>query len=226
MKNPQKKLYILIACEESQAETRAFRERGHEAYSCDLQPCKRGGVPAWHIQGDVTELLQGRTDFETADGAKHNVPGWNLIIAHPPCTYMCKVGSQHMYKNPTGVIQLNGKSTPINMARYANMLAARRFFYKCLTAKADFVAVENPLPMKMAGLPQPSCYACPSWFGSKYRKKTLYWTRNLPPLMPTYENPTAKSYVRSSRGKYRSRTMPELAEAIAEQWGDYITLQM
>ena len=76
--------------------------------------------------------------------------------------------------------------------------------------------------MAMARLPRPSFYIQPSWFGVKYTKKTLYWTKNLPPIMPTIEYPNPKSFVRSSRGKYRSRTFPQVAQAIAEQWSAYI----
>lgn len=165
-------LNILIACEESQAECNAWRELGHRAYSCDIQPCKRDGRPEWHIWGDVTELLQGRCRFQTMDGKLHCLTKWDLIIAHPPCTYLCKVSSVRMVIK--GVVQ---------EARYRKMLEARAFFYQCLNAQADYVAVENPLPMARAHLPKPSCYADPSWFGVKYTKKTLYWLKNLPPIM-------------------------------------------
>lgn len=204
-------LTVLIACEESQAECIAWRELGHYAFSCDIQPCKRNGHPEWHILGDVSDLLQGVTSFQTQDGKYHTLMKWDLIIAHPPCTYLCKVSSVWMKRN--GRIQTD---------RYKKMLEARRFFYKCLGAQADYVAVENPLPMALAGLPKPSCYADPSWFGVKYTKKTLYWLRNLPPIMPEIVNPNTKQYVRSSRGKYRSRTFPQMAAGIARQWSEFI----
>jgi hypothetical protein len=106
--------------------------------------------------------------------------------------------------------------------RYAQMKDARAFFFRCLRANAPYVAVENPLPMALAQLPPPSFFIQPSWFGVKYTKKTLYWTRNLPPIMPTIEHPQPKQFVRSSRDHYRSRTFPEVAQAIAEQWSRYI----
>lgn len=208
------KLHVLIACEESQAECLAFRELGHEAYSCDIQQCRKGGHPEWHICGDVTPLLDDSRVFTTQDGVTHQVPLWDLIIAHPPCTYLCKVSSIHMVKN--GVLQKE---------RYYKMLEARRFFLTCLMAPAQFVAVENPLPMRRAQLPPASCFIQPSWFGVKYTKKTLYWLRNLPPIMPEIEHPHPKEFVRASRGKYRSRTFPEVARAIARQWSDYIITQ-
>lgn len=117
----------------------------------------------------------------------------------------------------------NGK---IDSDRYNKMVDARVFFYRCLDADAPYVAVENPLPMARAKLPQPSCFIHPSWFGVKYTKKTLYWLKNLPPLMPQIINPEAKCFVRASRGKYRSRTFPQVAEAIAQQWGEYCSKEL
>lgn len=204
-------LNVLIACEESQAECKAFRDIGHRAFSCDIQKCRPTGNPAWHICGDVTSLLDGRTHFQTQDGKLHQVEHWHLIIAHPPCTYLCKVSS--VYMRPHGII---------NPVRYEKMKSARDFFFRCLNARADFVAVENPLPMALAQLPKPSCFIQPSWFCVKYTKKTLYWLRNLPPIMPTIVHPRPRQFVHCSRGKYRSRTFPEVAQAIATQWSQYI----
>lgn len=209
--SPYKKLNVLIACEESQAETKAFRELGHNAYSCDIQTCRKGANPYWHIQGDVTPLLLGDTAFNVQAGFLRCVPQWDLIIAHPPCTYLCKLSSVHMV--------INGQ---LQQERYNKMLQARQFFYTCLNAKAPYVAVENPLPMARARLPPPSCFLQPSWFGVKYSKKTLYWLKNLPPIMAEIEYPNPKSFVRASRGKYRSRTFPQVAAALARQWSDFI----
>lgn len=206
-----RKLYVLIACEESQAECFAFRELGHIAYSCDIQPCRKGGNPYWHIQGDVTPLLQGDTAFNVQAGFLRTVPRWDLIIAHPPCTYLCRSSGPLM--------RIDGK---IQWPRYKQLLLARRFFMQCLHARAAFVAVENPVPLAIAKLPKPNCYASPHWYGVKYTKKTCYWLKNLPPLMPKLINPKAKCYVSNSRGKYRSRTFPQLAQAIAKQWSEYI----
>lgn len=202
-------LFVLIACEESQAECSAFRKLGHIAYSCDIQKARFN--PAWHIMGDVTPYLQGCTQFVTQDGVQHVVPGWDLIVAHPPCTYLCRVSSVQMIHN--GVI---------DAARYEKMLEAREFFFKCLAADAPYVAVENPIPMKRAGLPRPSCYTQPFWFGVKYTKKTLWWLKNLPAIFPKIIYPNPKEFVRASRGKYRSRTFPQVAEACAEQWAAFI----
>ena len=184
---------VLIACEESQVEMRAFRERGFNAFSCDLQKPARGGDKKYHIQGDVSALLKGRSTFQTMDGHDWRLPCWDLIIAHPPCTYLCKVGSVHMWKDGQ-----------LDEERYAKMWEARTFFMECYTAEAPFVAVENPLPMARAKLPKPDAFVEPNWYGSGFTKKTLYWLRNLPPLMPEIINPDTKEFVRASRGKYRS----------------------
>lgn len=204
------KLNVLIACEESQAECCAFRALGHNAYSCDLQPCRFN--PDWHILGDVTPYLHGQTGFVTQSGKFILLDRkWDLIIAHPPCTYLCRLSSCQLKVH--GVM---------NWARYASMIRARRFFFECLNADAPYVAVENPVPMARACLPPPSTYCCPSWFGVKYSKKTCYWLKNLPPILPEIYYPNPKCYVTSSRGKYRSRTFPQLAKAIASQWSAHI----
>lgn len=217
-----KQLYVLIACEESQTECIAFRRLGHIAFSCDIQKCNVKGNADWHIVGDVRPYLQGKKDFVTQSGHSEVVPRWDLIIAHPPCTFLCKLSAVQLHKNPNFMIKFNGKNIFVNGARYANMLKARKFFMECLYAKASYVAVENPCPMKLARLPKADFFACPSWFGFKYTKKTYYWVKNLPPLMANFVNPTTKCLVSCTRGKYRSRTAVCLAEAIAKQWSEYI----
>lgn len=202
---------VLIACEESQAECSSFRELGFNAFSSDLQLCRYGGHIEWHIPGDVTPLLEGRCTFRTQDGKSHRVSKWHLIIAHPPCTYLCKLSSVQMVRGGE-----------VDTERLAKMEEARTFFFRCLQAKADFVAVENPLPMARAQLPKPDCFIQPYWFGVPYSKKTLYWLRNLPPLMADASVPSFKPFVHLSRGKYRSRTFSPVARAIAKQWGDWV----
>lgn len=225
-KTPYKTLNVLVACEESQAECEAFRALGHNAFSCDVQPCRKGKHPEWHIQGDVSPYLHGETKFTTSDGEKHEVKHWHLIIAHPPCTYICRLSSVQLMKNHDGLRKTTKGWKFVNVERWDKLLAGRSFFFTCLHAKADYVAVENPIPMAIADLPKPNTYVCPSWFGVKYTKKTLYWLKNLPPIMAGSEYANPKSFVKSSRGKYRSRTFPALAEAIAKQWSDYILTEI
>lgn len=207
----RKSLNVLIACEESQTECLAFRVLGHRAFSCDLQPCRKGTPTETHVIGDVRQLFGDHLSFKTQDGKRHSVSHWDLIIAHPPCTYLCKCGSPWMYKD--------GELDPDRVKLQDD---ARQFFYECLGAPAKYVAVENPLPMARAQLPKPTTFICPSWFGVKYTKKTLFWLKNLPPLMPVIIHSHPKEYVKSSRGKYRSRTFPQVAEAMAKQWSAYI----
>lgn len=115
---------VLVACEESQVVTIAFRKLGFRAFSCDVQKCS-GGRPGFHIQSDVLPFLDGNTSFVTCDGRRHNITGkWDLIIAHPPCTFLSKAGSVRMFVKPK----------QIDYDRYKNMLAAREFFmrfYNC-----------------------------------------------------------------------------------------------
>jgi len=217
-----RKLNVLIACEESQTECAAFRALGHNAYSCDIQPCRRGGNPYWHIHGDVTPLLHGDTAFNVQAGFLRCVSRWDLIIAHPPCTYLSKIGCPWMHKDEDAEVCLDGKMVRVNFDRYMKMCSGRDFFFECLNAQAPFVAVENPIPMKLAQLPKPTTFIDPSWFGVKYTKKTLFWLKNLPPILPERFFPNPKCYVTSSRGKYRSRTFPQVAAAIAKQWSEYI----
>lgn len=205
---------ILIACEESQRECEAFRKLGFMAFSCDIQPCA-AHHPEWHIHDDVTPYLMGKTTFQTQDGKAHRLKRWHLIVAHPPCTFLCKVSAS---AHKRGDVWQDDY--------YVRLIKGREFFFTCLNAKADFVAVENPLPLREAFLPRPSFYTCPSWFGHKYTKKTLWWASKLPPVMPRLVNPNAKNFTYYSRGKYRSRTFEGVAQACAETWGFYILDQL
>lgn len=195
--------YVLIACEESQTVCSAFREVGAEAYSLDLQECS-GGHPEWHIRDFAERYLQGRRYFKTQDGTIHHVTQWDLIIAHPPCTYLSKASGIDIFKNEL---------------RRAHGLVAVEFFQQCLDAKCDRVAVENPTPLKYWNLPKPTQVIQPYEFGANYQKRTLLWLRGLPPLLPTLWATGRKSWVYSSRkAKKRSKTFPGIAKAMAEQW--------
>lgn len=204
------RINILIACEESQVECKAFRELGFNAYSCDIQKCA-GKHPEWHIQGDVTPYLDGLSIFKTMDGKAHKLRCWHLIIAHPPCTYLCRLSGVQLFK---GHVR--------NEERWQKSIEGAKFFYRCLNAKAEYVAVENPVPLKCVGLPRPNFYTCPSWFGHKYTKKTLWWAPKLPPVLPTIIYPNPKCFVTYSRGKYRSRTFKNVGKEMAKEWGAFL----
>lgn len=205
-------LDVLVACEESQAVCSAFRQLGHAAFSCDLKSCS-GNHPEWHIVGDCLPLLNGNCSFDTQDGHKHSLPKkWDLIIAHPPCTYMSKAGARHMFPN--------GR---INDDRLKLALMAKKFFLRFLSADCKHIAVENPVPLKIVGLPKPSTFVEPYFFGHPFSKKTLLWLVNLPPLIPSLICPSYSPYTRAVHGSLlRSKTFPGIARAMAAQWSDYI----
>ena len=216
---------ILVACEESQAVTKEFRKLGHEAYSCDIIECS-GGHPEWHIQSDASLLINGNCTFKTMDGVEHVVTNkWDLIIAHPPCTYMSKAGARFMY--PT--------AGNIDENRLFKALEAKEFFMKFLNADCEKICVENPTPLKCVGLPKESQVVQPFEYGHPFSKRTLLWLKGLPHLKPTKIVNEYKPYLPSNTGgfargkggsrgvahnaKDASKTFEGIAKAMAEQWG-------
>lgn len=215
---------ILVACEESQEVCKAFRALGHEAFSCDTEPCS-GGHPEWHIQQDVTPLINGRCTFQTADTHTHTQAGpWDMIIAFPPCTYMTNASAVRM--------RVKGEIVP---ERYAKAMDAKAFFMRFYNADCERVAIENPVPLKIVGLPPYSQTIQPYEHGHPYSKKTCLWLRGLPPLMATEILTEHEPYVnggcKDAHGNYRrfqgkardpktrSKTFPGIARAMANQWG-------
>lgn len=214
---------VLIACEESQTACKAFRARGHEAYSCDIQE-PSGGHPEWHILGDALVALRGG-QVSTMDGQTHEVGRWDLVIAHPPCTYLTNAGAVRM--------RVNGEIQP---ERFAKAMDAKEFFMAFYNADCDHIAIENPTPMKIVGLPPYSQAIQPYWFGHPYSKRTCLWLKGLPPLFPTeilsWHEPYVNGGCKDAHGNYRrfqgrkerdpktrAKTFPGIAKAMAEQWG-------
>lgn len=197
------KLKILIACEFSGIVRDAFAARGHNVWSCDLLPTER---PGQHIQGDVLKLLQ-----------EHS---FDMMIAHPPCTYLANSGVQHL-----------GKVSK----RWFQMLEARQFFMELLIAPIERIAIENPIPHGYADLPNYQQIVQPFYFGDPQQKKTCLWLKNLPPLMSTLIVERGEQYIGKDgrpngskwyqlppsvdRWKHRSKTFLGLANAMANQWG-------
>ena len=216
---------VLVACEESQAVTIELRKNGIEAYSCDIIECS-GGHPEWHIRWDALEIINGNCGFMTCDGALHRIDGkWDMIIAHPPCTYLTNAGARHLWKGHQ-----------LNQERYQKGLAAKEFFMAFLNADCKRIAVENPVPSKVFGLPKYTQAVQPYEYGHPYTKKTCFWLMGLPPLQPTnIVDPVAtwcpsgsysgkhgekhRGMFTKDRAKNRSKTFPGIAKAIAEQWG-------
>ena len=196
---------VLIACEESQEVCKAFRTKGHYAYSCDILPCS-GGHPEWHIQRDIIETLEYTINF------------WDLMIAHPVCTYLCNSGVRWLY-NP---------DKTINTERWNQLIKGATFFKKLQNIDIPKIAIENPImhkhAIKLINGKKPNQIIQPYQFGHGETKATCLWLKNLPKLKPTniVEGREARIHKMASskdRGKLRSRTYPGIAKAMAEQWG-------
>lgn len=208
---------VLVACEESQRVCIAFRAKGHNAFSCDIIDCS-GGHPEWHIMQDVIPLLNGNCEFETVDGIKHKIGGkWDLIIAHPPCTYLSNAGARFLY--PKGVL---------NEERLQKGLEAKEFFMALYNADCEKICVENPIPSKVYELPPYSQIVQPYEYGHPFKKKTCFWLKNLPLLQPTNivdvreSTKIAGNWFNKGgkdRQRNRAKTFSGIAKAMAEQWG-------
>lgn len=201
---------VLVACEESQAVCKAFRAKGHEAYSCDVIECS-GGHPEWHIQADALELLKMK---------------WDMVIAFPPCTYLTNAGARWLFAGGQ-----------LNKDRYKKGLKAKEFFLSFLNCDCERVAIENPVPSSVFELPEKTQVIQPYEYGHPYSKKTYLWLRGLPRLRPTcivdghvpyissgtYSKTHDPKYKGASRrggaAKSRSKTFPGIAAAMADQWG-------
>lgn len=225
---------VLVACEESQEVCKAFRARGHRAFSCDIQECS-GGHPEWHIQGDVLGILNPKDHgnntldaiwFVTMDGHFHEVPKWDLIIAHPPCTYLTLAGNKWF----------KPKYKDRFPEREREREAAVAFFMRFANADCDRIAIENPVCIISSRWRKPDQYIEPYFFGEPEKKKTGLWLKGLPPLKPTNivepiivhcasgaKEPRwhmeTMNLPPAERSKARSKTFPGIAKAMAEQWG-------
>ena len=209
---------VLVACEESQAITKELRLLGHEAYSCDLLPCS-GGHPEWHIQGDaLIEAYSGKYD---------------MMIAHPPCTYLAVSGARWMYN----------KDGSVNQERADNQKASLDFVQKLMDAPINKIAIENPISVISSQIRKPDQIVHPYHFGDKASKSTCLWLKGLPKLEHTeiVEKGEFKEWVDKKSGKVkkqalwyfealrdakttaerrtlRSKTFKGMAKAIATQW--------
>ena len=227
-----RKLRVLVACEESQRVCIEFRKLGHEAYSADIQE-PSGGHPEWHIHGDCLKILHGG-EFSTMNGELHSVDKWDLIIAHPPCTYLSNAGARWLYKD------IDGK-TYIERERFEKGMDGKDFFMRFLKAKCQHIAVENPIPSAVYRMPPYTQVIQPYEYGHPYSKKTCLWLKGLPELKPTaliteYKPYcTSGSYTKTHDARYkgasrrggsaksRSKTFQGIAQAMAQQWSDYLT---
>lgn len=218
---------VLVACEESQRVCIAFRNKGHEAYSCDIEDCS-GGHPEWHIKGDVLPILNGCCTFKTMNEIEHAIESkWDMIIAHPPCTKVSNAGARHLYKGGQG---------KLNIPRYYEGMCGKAFFMAIYNSDCEKIIIENPVPSKVFEYPKPTQMIQPYWFGHPFTKKTYLWIKGVEPLKPTNIVEIVKGKMwQQKNGKYRrscwtmdktknraterSKTFLGIAEAMADQWG-------
>lgn len=220
---------ILVACEESQEVTKAFRALGHNAFSCDLLECS-GGHPEWHIMSDVLPLLDGFCSFITSDCSYHddvlNDP-WDMIIAFPPCTFLTVTGNRWFN------VERYGEKA---IQRHKDREDAIKFFMTIANACCERIAIENPVGVMSTVYRKPNQIIHPYMFGDPERKSTCLWLKNLPFLIPTnvvkpniiaYKNGKGTDspwhidtmgLPKEERAKLRSKTFPGIARAMAEQW--------
>lgn len=211
---------VLVACEESQAVTIELRKLGHSAFSCDTEPCS-GGHPEWHIKGDVITLLKLIRRFTTQGGQSYEINKWDMIIAFPPCTYLC-VSGLHWNKRVEG--------------RQAETEKAIEFVKTLMYYDCDRIAIENPVGCISTRIKKPNQIIQPYNFREDASKKTCLWLKGLPQLKNTgyfpprivngkerWANQTDSGQNKlapsNTRATERSKTYPGIAKAMAEQWG-------
>lgn len=216
-------LNVLVACEESQAVTKQFRALGHNAYSCDLLDSS-GGNPEWHIKGDALQI------------AYDSSYDWDLMIAHPPCTYLAVSGARWLYN----------KDGSRNEDRFVKQAEGLAFVRKLLEAPIDYIALENPVSVISTQIRKPDQIIQPYQFGDEASKKTCLWTKNLPDLVHTelvgkgemiewidkngktkrqakwYLDALSKAKTPEERRTLRSKTFEGIAKAMADQWSSAI----
>ena len=214
---------ILVACEESQAVTKELRRLGHEAYSCDILPCS-GGHPEWHRQQDVFEVIP---------------EGWDMMIAHPPCTYLAVSGAQWYYHPEDRHLPTEMRRPhPKYPERSVHREEAVQFFLRLAAADIPMIAIENPVGIMSSRYRKPDQIVQPYMFGDEATKTTCLWLKNMKPLVPTkmvgkgeriyfasgksqpawYSDAFVKAKTREERQTLRSKTFPGIAKAMAEQW--------
>lgn len=235
------KMNILIACEESQTICKEFRNLGMNAYSCDIVECS-GGYPEWHFKQDCLEILSGG-ELKTQNNLSVYINKWDLLIGHPPCTYLSSSGACWYY-HP------DDKHLPTNKRRahpkYPNRAKDREnailFFMKLMDSGIKHIALENPVGIMSSHYRKPDQIIQPYQFGDEAQKTTCLWLKNLPKLVPTkivgkgemveyssgkkmpkwYVDALINSKTKEERQRLRSKTFEGIAKAIASQWGDYM----
>lgn len=219
---------ILVACEESQTVVKKLREKGHNAFSCDLMECS-GGHPEWHIQDDVLPLLNGDCVFTTQyDCNEVEIEGrWDMIIAFPPCTYLTVTGNRWFNVEKYGEKALQ---------RIEDRKFAMDFFMQIANADCEKIIIENPIGVMSTNWRKPDQIIQPYHFGEPFEKTTCLWLKGVQPLDYTniVEPPKRKQFdsgksmptwyaeawklPKEERAKLRSKTFDGVAEAMVNQW--------
>jgi DNA (cytosine-5)-methyltransferase 1 len=243
-KNRGKKkiLNVLVACEESQRVCTEFRKLGHNAYSCDILPCS-GGHPEWHFKQDVLAVIRDKGGvLETGESCF--IDGdWDIMIAHPPCTYLAVSGARWFYHPDDKDLPVEQRRPhPRFPNRAADREEAAEFFMSLINAPIDHIAVENPIGVMNTRYRKADQIVQPYYFGDEASKATCLWLKNLPLLEPTnivgkgemvelssgkrlpkwYSDALSKAKTPEERRNLRSKTFPGFAKAIAEQWSEYL----
>lgn len=215
---------VLVGCEESQVVCKAFRERGHETFSCDLQECS-GGHPEWHYQQDIFDVID---------------LGWDLAIFHPPCTFLTVSGNKWFYHPDDAALPVEARRPhPRFPNRRAQQTEAINFVKKLWNCGIPRIAIENPVGVLSTYMEKPTQIIQPYMFGDEATKITCLWLRGLPELVPTnvvgkggrtvyksgkshatwYSDVLYTAKTGEERSRLRSKTFPGIAEAMATQWG-------
>ena len=237
-----KNLNILVACEESQAVTKQFRLLGHNAYSCDLLPCS-GNKPEWHFNMDVFKVIKNKGGI-LQNGDKVKINGnWDLMVAHPPCTYLAVSGARWFYDPNDSHLPMNERNPhPKYPNRKKDQEDAIAFFIKLMNVSIKHIAIENPIGVISSVYEKPSQIVHPYMFGDEASKTTCLWLKNLCKLEPTeivgkgeriqfasgksqpkwYSDAFVKAKTPEERRTLRSKTFKGMAEAMAIQWTKYI----
>ncbi|MCI7446635.1 hypothetical protein [Campylobacter sp.] len=240
-----KQINILVACEESQMVCKEFRKLGFNAYSCDLLKCS-GGHPEWHFNCDVFEIIKNNGGT-LQNGKNIKVIGWDMMIAHPPCTFLAVSGAKWYYHpDDKGLPIEKRRPHPKFPNRAKDRDEAINFFISLANAEIPHIAIENPIGIMNTRYKKPKQIVQPYFFGDSVSKATCLWLKNLPPLKHTnivssgeflefksgkrmakwYSDGLTKTKSAKERQILRSKTFPGFAKAIASQWGDFIRNEM
>ena len=241
-------LNVLIACEESQRVCTEFRKLGHNAYSCDLLPCS-GNHPEWHFNCDVLAVINNKGGT-LENGKEYFLPNgqkWDLMVAHPPCTFLSVSGAKWYYHPDDKDLPVEDRRPHPNFPNRAqDREEGASFFLKLANSNIERIAIENPIGIMSKRFRKPDQVVQPYFYGDEASKTTCLWLKNLPLLEKTnivgkgeriyfksgksqpkwYSEGLTKTKSAAERRTWRSKTFPGFAKAIATQWSAFIVDQL